>query len=126
MVGKVYLANIIYTDMSDSKIRPILILRKNSFGDYIYLPITSESDNAETIEINNSHFESGHIKKTSYLILDKLCSISETLLNREIGKVKDEYFDLIMKQYCANLDEKIKQQHNLSLTPLLVPPLSRL
>ena len=29
MVGKVCLANIIYTDMSDSKLRPILIIREN-------------------------------------------------------------------------------------------------
>lgn len=113
MVGKVYLANIIYTDISDSKIRPILILRKNSFDDYVYLPLTTQSSNSEIIEINNTHFESGTIKKTSYLILDKLCSISEDLLNREIGKVKNEYFDKIMKQYCNNLHEKIKQQEDV-------------
>ena len=79
MVGKVYLANIIYTDMSDSKVRPILIIRQNSFGDFIYIPITSQDDNLESIEINNIHFKSGFIKKKSYLILDKLCSISEDL-----------------------------------------------
>ena len=102
MVGRVCLAKIIYTDISDSKIRPILIIRKNSFDDYIYIPITSQNENQEILEINNTHFESGFIKKTSYLILDKLCAISSDLLDREIGKVTDDYFEIVLKKYCQN------------------------
>ena len=100
MVGKVYLAKIIYTDISASKIRPILIIRKNSFNDYIYIPITSQSGNLETLELDNIDFQSGFIKKRSYIILDKLCSISEDLLVREIGKVTDEYFKKVLEKYC--------------------------
>jgi mRNA-degrading endonuclease toxin of MazEF toxin-antitoxin module len=107
MVGKVYLADIIYTDMSSSKVRPILIIRRNSFGDFVYIPITSQDENVETLELDNIHFESGFIKKKSYLILDKLCSISAKLIDREIGKVTDEYFDTVLRKYCENLQNII-------------------
>jgi len=95
-----------YTDRSNSKVHPILIIRKNSFDDYIYIPITSQNDNMETSEIDNIYFEYGNIKKKSYLVLDKLCSISRNMLVREIGKFKNEYFEEILKKYCKNLQSK--------------------
>ena len=52
MVKSIYLAKIQFSNLSKTKIRPILIIKKNIFGDFIYMPLTSNL-NVEGIKINN-------------------------------------------------------------------------
>ena len=41
MVGKIFLAKIFYTDISDSKVRPVVIIKENSYKDIIVFPLTT-------------------------------------------------------------------------------------
>lgn len=41
MVKSIYLANIQFSDLSKTKIRPVLIIKKNIFGNFIYMLLTS-------------------------------------------------------------------------------------
>ncbi len=43
MVGEIHLANIYFTDASIAKVRPVLLLKPNSFSDVLYMPLTSNS-----------------------------------------------------------------------------------
>jgi mRNA-degrading endonuclease toxin of MazEF toxin-antitoxin module len=100
MVGKVFLAKIYFTNNEDYKIRPILVIQKNSFGDLIYIPFTTEPSNLNSIKFLNSDLEIGEFKKTSYLIVDKTCTINSSLLQKEIAKIKIEKLNFILKKYC--------------------------
>ncbi len=41
MVGEIHLANIYFTDATTAKVRPVLLIKPNSFGDILYLPLTT-------------------------------------------------------------------------------------
>ncbi len=103
MVGSIYLAKIYFTDGIDYKLRPILIIKQNSFGDYIYIPFTTNSKNKNSIEFTNDFLENGSFNKESYLIIDKICTISPNLLDKKIADIKEDNLFEIYDRYCSFL-----------------------
>ena len=103
MVGSIYLARIFFTDGQSYKIRPILIVQKNSFGDFIYIPFTTNSNNKNSMKFSNKFLKSGDFKKDSYLILDKTCTIQPKLLDKEIAIIKDDVMNQVLNKYCLFL-----------------------
>ena len=100
MVGKIYLAKIYFTNGENYKIRPILILKENSFKDFIYIPFTTESSNIYSLKFSTNDLKTGTFRKTSYLIIDKTCSIQSTLLTKEIGQISDKKLKEVFNLYC--------------------------
>lgn len=100
MVGSIYLAKIYFTNGNNYKLRPILIIKKNSFGDYIYIPFTTNSNNINSIKFNNNFLENGEFKKESYLIIDKTCTISLNLLDKKIAQIKKSSLIEVYNKYC--------------------------
>jgi len=100
MVGKIYLAKIYFTNGENYKIRPILILKENSFKDYIYIPFTTQASNINSVQFSNNDLITGVFQKTSYLIIDKTCSIQSTLLTKEIGQISEEKLHEVFNSYC--------------------------
>jgi hypothetical protein len=103
MVGSIYLAKIYFTDSIKFKLRPILIIKKNSFGDYIYIPFTTNAKNINSIKFTNDFLENGNFNKDSYLIIDKTCTISPNLLDRKIAQIKEDNLFQVYDKYCAFL-----------------------
>jgi len=106
MVGSIYLAKIHFTDGIKSKLRPILIIRENSFGDYIYIPFTTNSKNTNSIKFTNDFLKNGNFNKESYLIIDKTCTISSSLLDRKIAHISEDSLTKIYDKYCSFLKDK--------------------
>ena len=105
MVGSIYLAKIFFTNGQDYKLRPILIIKKNSFDDYIYIPFATKSNHQYSIKFDNNFLEKGTFNKTSYLILDKVCTIQSKLLVKEIAVVNDNILEQILNKYCQFLNK---------------------
>jgi len=103
MVGSVYLAKIYFTNGIEYKLRPILVIKQNSFGDYIYIPFTTNKENRYSIKFTNEDLMSGKFNKISYLIIDKTCTIQENLLERKIAKIKDYTLSRVLQAYCNYL-----------------------
>ena len=103
MVGSICLAKIYFTDNINYKLRPILIIKKNSFGDYIYIPFTTNPQNQNSIEFTSKDLENGKFNKTSYLIIDKTCTIQESLLDRKIATINKNKLNEILQNYCNYL-----------------------
>jgi len=103
MVGSIYLAKIYFTDGIKFKLRPILIIKKNSFGDYIYIPFTTNAKNINSIKFTNDFLKNGNFNKDSYLIIDKTCTISPNLLDRKIAHIKEDKLFQVYDKYCAFL-----------------------
>jgi len=104
MVGKIYLAKIYFTNGENYKLRPILIIKENSFKDYIYIPFTTEANNTYSLKFSNSDLKTGKFQKISYLIIDKTCTIQSTLLTKEIGQITDEKLQEVFNLYCDFLN----------------------
>ena len=103
MVGSVYLAKIFFTDGEKYKLRPILIVKENSFGDLIYIPFTTNANNINSMEFSDTNLKSGEFRKKSYLIVDKTCTIQAKLLAKEIGVVDDDTLQKVLSRYCLFL-----------------------
>ncbi len=68
MVGEIYLANIHFTNAVTAKVRPVLLLKANSFKDMLYLPLTSNI-HIKGISIDNNHLETGYLPKPLLLFM---------------------------------------------------------
>lgn len=71
MVGEIHLANIYFTDATTAKVRPVLLLKPNSFNNVLYLPLTSNT-NTKGISIDNSHLQDGYLPKVSIVVYEKI------------------------------------------------------
>ena len=73
-IGDIVLSEVAFTDLSEIKKRPLLIVEKLQQGDFLTLPITSigiEVLNEWEMLITNTDFESGKIPTTSKILLSK-------------------------------------------------------
>lgn len=104
MVGAVYLAHIHFTDGSASKLRPILILKRNSFNDLVYLPLTSNLS-IPGIIIKNDSLNKGDLPKDSVIVLEKIGVIAELLLVRKLCEVKESVFKEIKTNLIRFIDQ---------------------
>jgi mRNA-degrading endonuclease toxin of MazEF toxin-antitoxin module len=84
MVGEIHLANISFTDATASKTRPVLLLKTNTFNDFVYLPLTT-NNLTKGITIDNSNMEDGFLPKTSIVVYEKPGVIAKQLLIKKIG-----------------------------------------
>lgn len=102
MVGKIFLAKIFFTDITDHKIRPVLIIYKYKDEDYLFLPLTTNLK-ITGISIKSSDLQSGQLKKPSIIIVPKISIIHKSLLMREIGMVKIDILKQVMGKVCSDL-----------------------
>ena len=100
MVGSIYLAKIYFTDGVKFKLRPILLIKENSFGDYIYIPFTTNSKNKNSMKFTNDFLQNGNFNKDSYLIIDKTCTIQKSLLDKKIAHINESSLFDIYDRYC--------------------------
>lgn len=95
MVGDIYLANIFFTDASAAKVRPILLLKLNSFNDVLFMPLTSKL-NTSGIIIDNSQLKDGYIPKKSVVVVEKPGVIAQTLLIKKIGTLNQPAYNTVI------------------------------
>ena len=104
MVKEIHLANIMFTDQSITKVRPILILKINSFGDLIYLPLTTNL-NINGIKISNQDIEAGYLPKISNIIYEKISIVHKDLISKYIATISEKSYKHIIKELIKFLNE---------------------
>ena len=97
MVAEIYLASIYFTDASRSKVRPILILKYNSFSDLLYMPITSNL-NIKGVRITNTNLSEGFLPKDSVVVYEKIGVIAPELILKKIGVLEKSMFQNILDE----------------------------
>lgn len=92
-----------FSDLSQSKLRPALVLAGTSQGDVILAQITSKPyADAHAIEITDRDFLSGSLRVTSYVRPEKLFTASQSLIRAEVGKLKPEVFSKVIQRVVAS------------------------
>src|SRR5438552_142249 len=91
MVNEIYLASIRFSYDSASKVRPVLIIKQNSFGDFIFLPLTTNLQ-LKGFEINNSNLRDGYLPKISLIIYEKPGLIAPELLIKKLASLNTDSF----------------------------------
>ena len=102
MVGEIYLAEIYFTDLSESKIRPVLVIKELDKEDVICLQFSTKFKEDRIIVSNNDLIE-GKLKKDSLVVVPKNFTLNKQLLIKKLGKLKDNKFKEIFDKFCEKI-----------------------
>lgn len=105
--ASVVLVDFPFSDLSDAKLRPAIILAQANREDWILCQFTSNAGiDARAIEIKDTDFAQGSLRQTSYARPDKIFTGHESLINRRVGILKDEKASEIVEAVMKILRQK--------------------
>ncbi len=94
--GVIVIVRFPFSDLTNSKVRPALVLANAGRGDWILCQITSKAYADESaIEIRSTDFSSGNLNQTSYARPGKLFTANESLILLEACVLSNERFSEI-------------------------------
>ena len=89
--ASIVLVNFPFSDLSNAKLRPAIVLAQANKEDWILCQITSNARiDSRAIEIKDTDFAQGSLRQTSFARPDKIFTGHESLVNRRVGILKDE------------------------------------
>ena len=97
--GAVVLVTFPFSDLSQAKLRPTVVLAEVGRGDWVLCQITSNSyGDARAIRVTGGELQSGSLRLTSFVRPGKLFTASANLIVREVAKLKTDTFDTVIDQ----------------------------
>ena len=101
--GAVVLVRFPFSDLSQTKLRPAIVLADVGRGDCILCQITSKPyGDRSAIELPTAAFAAGSLRVTSYARPAKLFTANQNLITSEVGKLKPDTLRSIV-QAVANI-----------------------
>lgn len=105
--SSVVLVDFPFSDLSDFKLRPALVLARANNQDWFLCQITSNAGlDSKAVEINDSDFEKGSLQRMSFARPDKIFTGHESLINRRVGILKEEKTSEIIEAVIKILRQK--------------------
>lgn len=101
MVGEIYLAKIFFTDLSEYKIRPVLVIKQLD-DDCICLQLTTQFKNNK-LTISNSDLKDGELKKESLIVVPKNFTLHKSILFKYLATIKDTKQKEIFEIFCKEI-----------------------
>lgn len=101
--GKIVLVPFPFTDMTDTKIRPALVLhvgKRDATVAFISSKVPNFADETEVfINAHGPSFDETGLKTTSVIKLDKITTIDKSLIYGELGEIDDDLKREINKKF---------------------------
>lgn len=95
--GGVVLVPFPFSDLSQSKLRPAVVLAAAGRGEYVFCQVTSNPyGDPRSVELTPADFSSGSLQLTSYARPGKLFTASEQLIVRQLGLLEPASLDRIL------------------------------
>jgi hypothetical protein len=101
VVGQIHLAKIYFTDLSDYKIRPVLILRDME-NDVICLQLTSQF-REDRVKISPKDLIDGKLKKSSLIVVPKNFTLHKSILHKYLATISSEKIKEINSIFCKSI-----------------------
>lgn len=99
MKGDVVVAPFPYSDFSQVKIRPTLVLAVLQGNDLILCEITSQLvRNQYVIPVNNTDFISGGLSQDSNIRPEKITTTERRLVRYKVGRLKQEKINEVIRK----------------------------
>ena len=96
-IGAVVLVRFPFSDLSQSKLRPAVVLADAGRGDQILCQITSKPyGDTAAIQLDKSAFASGSLRVTSYARPGKLFTASGELVTSQVAVLKPDTFKRVV------------------------------
>ena len=105
--GSVVLVPFPFSDLSQAKRRPAVVLADAGHGDWILCQITSKPyADARAVRLTDEDFESGSLRLVSYARAAKVFTAHESLFVAEAGVLRAESLKRIAVELVATLQPK--------------------
>ncbi len=99
--GDVIVIDFPFSDLKDSKRRPSLIIKVPKGEDIIICQITAESQESSVeIPLNSEDFESGNLKRKSFVRIDKITTLNRSRIKYRIGSLKQKKVNEVLDKVC--------------------------
>lgn len=99
--GDVLVIEFPFSNLKNTKRRPVLLLKVPKGEDFIVAQITGSSYNKSVeIPIKDMDFKHGSLKRESYIRIDKIASIEKFLVKYKVGSLKLKKFSEILEKIC--------------------------
>ena len=96
--GEIVVLPFPFSDLSDLKKRPALVIKELAGDDLILCQITSQPfSDRSAIEISDNDFEKGGLHKTSYVRPSRLFTADRNIVLYKVGKLKSSRISFIIK-----------------------------
>jgi len=106
-VGSVVLIPFPFSDLSNSKLRPAVVIAEVDHGDWILCQVTSQAySDRQAIEISDDSLQQGSLQRISYVRPGKLFTAHSTLIRRQVAQLKSE----VLKQIVDKIKNLIDDQ----------------
>jgi mRNA interferase MazF len=97
--GDVVLVRFPFSDLSEAKLRPALVLAGAGRNDWILCQITSNPyGDQNAVPLSRKDFESGSLRIRSYARPAKLFTASRDLMIQEVGRVRRAAFSQVVNK----------------------------
>ena len=97
-VGSVVLVTFPFSDLSQSKRRPAVVLADVGRGDWILCQITSNSyGDSQAVTLTDANFATGSLLVTSYARPGKLFTTNSNLMVRQVGTLNADMLKQIVE-----------------------------
>lgn len=107
--GTVVLVPFPFSDLSQSKLRPTIVLADSGRNDWILCQVTSNPyGDVHAIEMNDDCFDSGALRVTSYARPGKLFTANHDLMIAEVATLKSASFKAIIDAVIGILDSSLR------------------
>ncbi len=109
--GDIVLIPIPFSDLSSSKRRPVIVLSNTRYNqktsDFVVAAITSNLEEKQyTILITKDDLAEGELKVSSQIRADKLYTLSQDIIVKRFGCVKEQFIEDVKEQIYKLFDEK--------------------
>lgn len=96
--GAVVLVRFPFSDLSQTKVRPAVVLADSGRGDWILCQVTSRPyEDARAVKLENISFAVGSLLIVSYARPGKLFTASQSLIVAQVGTLKSEPFRQVIE-----------------------------
>lgn len=96
--GSVILIPFPFSDLSNTKLRPAVVLTVLDKGDCILCQVTSKPYDSNSFELNQADFKAGSLQRLSYARPGKLFTANAILLRQQAGQLTDSCFFALREQ----------------------------
>jgi mRNA interferase MazF len=97
--GDILVIEFPFSNLSELKRRPVLVLKNPKGEDIIVVQITGSSyeKNLEIL-LKTNDFKQGSLNRNSYIRIDKIASIEKSLIKYKIGSLNQKKFDEVLEK----------------------------
>jgi mRNA interferase MazF len=107
--GSVVLVPFPFSDLSQSKLRPAVVLTDAAKDDWILCQITSKPySDLRAVELMNASFAQGSLHVVSYARPSKLFTANQSLVVKHVGLLKDDILKQVIEAVVELLRKSIK------------------